>query len=110
MEIVTLLPWMILTLATSLIPALFAKRFAPWWQRHGDIGEAIGISLVAGTAIFTVVIPIFKTQVSLSLATTAVIVGILLALLAHFFFEKDGEEKIAKSWFVAISFALHNFP
>src|SRR5690606_27642400 len=34
----------------------------------------------------------------------------VLALLAHHFFEKDGDVLAPKVWFVAITFGLHNFP
>lgn len=110
MEILALLPWILLTLVTSLLPAVFAHRFSPWWKRHGDVGEAIGTSLVAGTAIFTVAFPILNNEVQFAYGILAIVTGIALALLAHHFFERDGQELAVKSWFVAIAFALHNFP
>ena len=110
METVALLPWIFLTLTTSLVPAFFAKKFSPWWQRHGDIGEAIGTSLIAATALFTVVVPILKTQESHTISIALLLVGVFLAFMAHVLFEDNGNEGRYKSWFVAIAFALHNFP
>lgn len=110
METVTLLPWIFLTLATSLAPALMANRLAPWWQKHGDIGEALGTTLVAGTAVFTVALPILSYDVPKLYGFGAIALGLIAAVLAHHFFEKDGEELVAKSWFAAVAFALHNFP
>jgi len=110
MEIVTLLPWIPLTLAASLAPALVANRLAPWWQKHGDIGEALGTTLVAGTAIFTVTLPILSYDVPKLYGFVAIAVGLVTAIVAHSLFEKDGEELAVKSWFAAAAFALHNFP
>lgn len=110
MEYVNLLPWFFLTLLTSLAPALFATFLAPWWQRHGDIGEALGTALVAASAIFTVAIPILSNDVPVALGFSVIAFGLILAILAHHFFEKDGQELAVKSWFAAIAFALHNFP
>tara|TARA_R110000868_G_scaffold104087_5_gene286279 strand:+ start:8968 stop:9639 length:672 start_codon:yes stop_codon:yes gene_type:complete len=110
MDYKTLLPWIFLTYLTSLVPMLMAKRLSPWWQRHGDLGEAIGIALVAGTSIFTVAIPILKTEVNYLFGMSIIFVGISLAWMAHHFFEDDGVELAPKTWFAAGAFALHNFP
>jgi zinc transporter ZupT len=110
MEKVSLLPWIFLTLLTSLLPALVAHKFSAWWRRHGDIGEVVGTSVVAVTALFTVALPIMSEGHSLSFGLLALFVGVLAAFAAHHFFEDEGEERKQKIWFVALTFALHNFP
>ncbi len=110
MEQFSLVPWILLTFISSFFPAFYAFRFAPWWQRHGDIGEAIGTSVVALTALFTVGMPILATDISLTEGLGVLAIGMILAVGAHHFFEKDGDVLAPKVWFVAITFALHNFP
>ncbi|MBH48523.1 MAG: hypothetical protein CME71_10185 [Halobacteriovorax sp.] len=110
MELINLLPWILLTYLTSLVPIVLSKKLSPWWQRHGDIGEAIGTSLVAGTSIFTVALPILSQDMNLFAGMSLVFIGIALAWAAHHFFEDNGKELAPKSWFAAFAFALHNFP
>lgn len=110
METTNLLPWIFLTITTSIIPAFLATKLTPLWRRHGDLGEVIGTTVISITALFTVALPLMREGASVSLDLLAIMVGIILALMAHYLFERDGKELTPKMWFVGFTFALHNFP